>query len=118
MLLVAGACLTPERASAGCGDHVTILNGSAAGEHHAAAPADSTLPTKLPCQGPNCSGEPVRQQAPATPVAPTTPQGKEIAQTLDSLGDDGALPSRLDRDSAGSRPIRRSTSVFHPPRIG
>ena len=117
MLLVAGACLTPERASAGCGDHVTILNGSAANEHHAAAPADPSQPMKLPCQGPNCSGEPVRQQAPATPVAPTPPQGKEIAQTLDTLCDAGAPASPFDRDSAGSRPIRRSTYVFHPPRI-
>jgi hypothetical protein len=118
MLLVAAACLTPDRASAGCGDHVTILNGSAASEHHATAPADPSQPMKFPCQGPNCSGKPVPHPASPAPVPPTTPQGKEIAQTLEGLSGDGALPFRFDRDSVSADPIRRASSVFHPPRIG
>jgi hypothetical protein len=120
LVLVAAACLTPDRASAGCGDHVTILNGSSQSDHQAgrADPSDQSGPSRLPCQGPNCSGEPLHHQAPLAPVTTVTPQGKEIVQTLLGPSGDNGLPSLLDRDFSTAHPIRRASSVFHPPRIG
>ena len=117
MLLVAAACLTPDRAAAGCGDHVTILNGTSASDHQASR-ADTSEPARLPCQGPNCSGEPFQHQAPLAPATTVAPQGKEIVQsTLEPSGDEG-LPSLLGRDFSTAHPILRASSVFHPPRIG
>jgi len=117
MLVVAAACATPDRASAGCGDYVTILNGTSAGSHHD-GPTEPGGPMKAPCQGPNCSGEPVRPQAPLAPAAPVVPQGKELAETIEGLLPGGGLPSYLQMDSSSERPVRRTSSIFHPPRIG
>ena len=114
MLLVAAACLTPDRASAGCGDHVTILNSSSQSDHQAGQSDQS----KLPCQGANCSGEPLQHQAPLAPATTVAPQGKEIVQSLLGPSDDEGLRSLLDRDFSRTHPIRRASSVFHPPRFG
>ena len=117
LLFVAVACLTPNRASAGCGDHATILNGA---DHHAMPMnSDSHDTTKPPCHGPNCSGAPVRENPPMpAPVSPTGPQAKEVAQILQSVVGAVQTGGSFDRDTTSSRPIRRASSIFDPPRLG
>jgi hypothetical protein len=107
LLLVVAACATPNRATAGCGDYVTILNGS-----------DSHQPAKMPCHGPNCSEAPARQQMPLAPVSPVGPQVKEVVQSLLTLDVPIPSPDAFDRDHSFSRPIPGGSSIFHPPRHG
>jgi hypothetical protein len=119
LLLVAVVCLSPERAAAGCGDHVTILNDSAKPDQHA-TPGTSEVPANpaRPCEGPNCSGVPNRHVPPLAPVTPVGPQAKEVVQCLGAVGADDDPRGAFDRDPASPRPVRRPSSVFHPPRVG
>jgi hypothetical protein len=117
MLVIVAACASPDRATAGCGDYVTILNGTSAGSHQD-GPTEPGGPQKAPCQGPNCSGDPVRHQAPLAPAAPVAPQVKEVAGTIDGPASEASLRFLLHIDSSSARPISRPSSVFHPPRIG
>src|SRR5262245_47042971 len=123
LLLAAAACLTPGRASAECGDYVTIRNGPADPAHHAttrdATPQPDQAPARPPCHGPNCSSAPARDPSPLPPVAPTGLQPKELTQHPAAAADPDAGPgSALDRDPSSARPVRRASSVFHPPRAG
>jgi hypothetical protein len=111
-LLVAAVCLSPERAAAGCGDHVTILN-DAATANHRATPARPPAP----CEGPNCSGAPERHAPPLAPVTPTGPQAKEVVHSLGPVSNTDGPQTSFDRDPNSPRPIHRSSSVFHPPRV-
>jgi hypothetical protein len=116
------------RAAAECGDYVTILNGSGSSGHqsgtrsgHDAVPGGTPTPApaKPPCHGPNCSGSPAREAPPLAPVAPTGTQAKELTQHLGPVNSPDAEPgSAFDRDITSHRPIRRASSVFHPPRLG
>jgi hypothetical protein len=130
LLLVAVVCASSGRASAECGDYVTILSPSATCSDGRAAPVLFTpvngtaespalpaAPRKGPCSGPNCSGAPERQPAPLAPVTTAGPQGKEVAQVLGSDEQSEGACTRV-CDSTSSRPIRRASSVFHPPRHG
>ena len=118
LLLAAAACATPDRATASCGDYVTILNGQPSSGHHAtpAAPGEAPAPARPPCRGPNCSESPTRDAPPPAPVSPVGPRVKELVRCADP-GDAAAAPrSSLGRDDSSPRPVRRATSVFHPPR--
>jgi hypothetical protein len=114
LLLVAGALLSPQRASADCGSHVTVLNPTAESRQdampHTGAP---TQPAK-PCQGPNCSGAPERNFPQPAPPAPTSGPIKELVSG-GSLFDRDDLPFTFERASTSARPIHRPLSVFHPP---
>jgi hypothetical protein len=117
LLLVVVACASPGRATASCGDHVTILNDPAGAAEHATK-ADGPAPFRLPCRGPNCSGAPRREAPPLAPVAPAGAQVKEFAEVV-ACGDQpegGSSP--FARDDTSPRPIDRPSSVFHPPRLG
>jgi hypothetical protein len=121
VLLVAAACATPDRASAECGDYVTILNAPAGSTHSMPATTETgetPAPMRTPCRGPNCQGAPVRDFPPLTPVSPVGSQVKEQAQCLDAVDRAESQREILDRDSSSSRPIHRPTSIFHPPRLG
>jgi len=122
LLLVVVACASPQRAAAECGDYVTILNAPAGSTRHAMpSPADTgetRAPARPPCHGPNCQGAPDRHVPPPAPVAPAGPQGKELAQHLDVVDAVEAPPATFDRDTSSPRPVRRASSVFHPPRLG
>jgi hypothetical protein len=120
LLLAAAACATPGRASAGCGDYVTILNDSSGASHHAMpAPEGATeSPAKPPCHGPHCSRSPSRDSPPVPPPAPVSAPAQEFTHRL-------AAPSGADdphgsfgRDDSSPRPVRNPTSIFHPPRFG
>ena len=119
ILLVVIACATPGSASAGCGDYVTILSDPHGSAHHAIpAHGESTAPLMPPCHGPNCTELPVKHHAPLAPITTVGPQVKELAETLVSVGGTDHPPSSFDRITSTSRPVRRATSLFHPPRIG
>lgn len=117
LLLVAGALLSPQRASAAeCGSHVAVLNPTAeSGSDHATVPPnESGQPAKPPCHGPNCSGAPERH-APPAPPAPTFGQAKELVAGGPLTSAD-PVPFAFARGGTTARPIYRSLSIFHPPR--
>ncbi|MFL5341164.1 MAG: hypothetical protein ACJ8F7_13535 [Gemmataceae bacterium] len=101
LILFAGAALSA-RAAASCGDYVRV---------HADQPAGHTPtlpPTKAPCHGPHCSGQPMH-----VPVSP--PSTSPRAEQWGWLGFDLRLPP------AGSRmlPLRESDIQLttHPFRV-
>src|SRR5438270_582684 len=120
LLLAAAACATPGKASASCGDYVTILNGQSNSDHHAtpAAPGETPTPAKPPCRGPNCSGSPTRDAPPVPPPAPVSTPAKELTHNLGTLGGADGPRDPFARDASSPRPVRRASSVFHPPRLG
>src|SRR5262245_60728580 len=121
VLLVAVACLNTDRASAGCGDYVTILNASpnasqqTDGHDGRTDPTDrleSPVPTKPPCHGPNCSGSPSKKPSPLAPPVPVGSRAKELTQPLGSICVPQADPAgRVDSGTLSSRPISRPTSI-------
>ena len=122
LLIAAAALCSPEKASAGCGDYITYGKSGSPGHGHqsmANDPATPTTPAKTPCQGPNCSGGPVREFPPIPPAPVSTPT-KESARPFPTVADADAHDAALqyDRDSPFPRPIDRSDSIFHPPRVG
>lgn len=123
LLLVAVACFSPGRASAECGDYVTILNAPANHPHAAPQPehhpaTEPPAPVKPPCHGPNCSGAPNRELPPLAPVATTAPAVKDLARLLGPIDPDSHVRGRFERDHSSPRPVRRPSDVFHPPRHG
>jgi hypothetical protein len=114
LLLVVVACLTPERASAGCGNHDGVFHDPliAIDQQQTALPDDPTPTT--PCQGPNCS----RRQSPDAPppaTAPITPQATEAVIDSRAVLSEGSR-STFPCDFSSPRPVRRTSSIFHPPR--
>jgi hypothetical protein len=130
MLLAAVALSSPGRASAECGDYITVGGKSAMAHHEPAPDTPATTPTaqsetrpaapgKRPCRGPNCSASPAKEFPPVPPAPSAGPQAKEHARLPETARDSGADPrDPFARDNTSPRPIRRATSVFHPPRIG
>jgi hypothetical protein len=113
VLLAAGVLLSPGRAAASCGDYVTI-----GGQPAHAMPASGDAPAvapRPPCSGPNCSN---RQNSPVAPLqAPVTPPTDP--KQLDARPGDADAPDagrRLWFAEPSGRPVRTSTSIFHPPR--
>jgi hypothetical protein len=119
--VVCAACGSPGRAAAECGDHVTILNRPTVQPtpEGTASPAAGVplAPPMAPCSGPNCSGGSERHPAPLAPVSTAEPPGKAVAAIGGTVEPPGDASSRVG-DLTTSRPIRRATSVFHPPRAG
>jgi hypothetical protein len=117
LVIVASLALSAGRASAECGDYVTVLTGQAArSDTGTPGQTETPAPTRPPCHGPNCSG---RDFPPLAPVVPIGPSVKELTQDLAPVGSPDPDPgSTFDRDSATGRPIQRAFSVFHPPRAG
>ena len=118
-LLAVGFFVSPGRASADCGDYVTIAGQPSA--HHAMPPAasDDAKPAEAPrrpCNSPNCSK---RQDSPITPTrAPVTPTGE--TKSIDTLFGAYLPPDpgsgQWFTDPTSAQPIRTSLSIFHPPR--
>jgi len=120
LLLVAVACASPNRASAECGEHVTVLTPTASASLDARAtpaPGAAVLPAspKVPCSGPNCSRAPERPAPPFAPAPTAEPQAKEVLQVPGAAEQPDGAASRLN-DFTPPFPIRRSSSIFHPPR--
>ena len=113
--LLAGAGLP--RASASCGDYVTVGD---AKPHDGAHSSSSGTPfhnsEKRPCSHPNCSGQPA--PVPFAPVSPPTPPRPEVADAGRTAGIASAGPdwgSYLPHDSSLCR-IYRPFRIERPPR--
>jgi hypothetical protein len=136
VLLLATACASPDRAAGECGDHVTILTTNnptsapdrTAGRAAPTAPAHATptattsateppVRSKRPCSGPNCSRGSDRFPTPPAPVPTSGPHVKEVAQLLDPVEQPDHESARAG-DFTSPVPIRRASSIFHPPRVG
>jgi hypothetical protein len=129
LLLVVVACLTPDRASAGCGNHVPLFTDplpltEQKANTNESSPAPCTGPDCLrqanesrpvpPCHGPGCSQQPTRD-------APAPTASRIVSPTTDAALN--AVSSHCDstcrvfpRDLSSLHPIARPSSVFHPPR--
>ncbi|QJW97799.1 hypothetical protein [Frigoriglobus tundricola] len=117
LLLAAAACATPGRATAECGDHVTILTPRANPSAPATpAPIEAPAPLKAPCSGPNCSRLPDRHAPPVAPAPVSEAFGKELAQLLGLFDPLDGVPAWRVPALSSSRPVSRAPSIFHPPR--
>lgn len=112
LLLVVVALLSPQRAAAGCGDHVTVLDPTAQPSRDAAPTADHSAPLP-PCSGPNCSRTPEHNAPPPVPTVSSAKQSVPGAGLLDRA-DPAHAP--FDRIDAAGCPVYRPFFVFHPPR--
>jgi hypothetical protein len=131
-LLVIGVCLAPTRASAECGDYLTIhapgpgIRNTPAKTDLPSHPVpndlaqllDKTTPQKTPCHGPNCSRGPAHDVPPITSSSSVNSQVKEMAQFLADPSEIVDLGTPTHAHHTLSRPISRSIAVFHPPRQG
>ena len=118
VLLAVAACATPDRAAASCGDYLTLHNGSGHAAEYPTLPNTNSSNPPPPCHGPNCSGAPVHQPVPLAPASISGPQAKEVVQALDPLDADQSPRLAFDRDTNCVLPIDRTSSIFHPPRLG
>lgn len=113
-LAVAGLLACAGRASAGCGNYVTIIGqpGETPGPI-----SHGPSPGPVRCQGPNCTGGPkAPAPVPVPPMASGLGAGKALVSTTDA--DPGPTnPGRQSASTAG-RPVRRPSAIFHPPRAG
>lgn len=108
MAIVSTVGFWTERAEAGCGDHVLILNQSAP-----STPAKDQ-PTE-PCQGPFCSNSPTTPAVPVpAPVFPF-PDLKALSNNEFDLNDSLGKLSFAEPDAGIS--IHRPDPIFHPPRV-
>lgn len=121
VVLAVVACAMPQRAPASCGDYITIQHTASASERHQVhfdtMDGEPSTPARTPCQGPNCSNSPT-DELPLAPVVPVSPQLKEQAEFLAKVWDGECPSSGFDRESSSSRPVYRTNSIFHPPRLG
>ena len=136
----------PSSAQAGCGDYVFVRNASGqlvrastlmkdhgdgdctgpnchesnrplASKNQVPVSSETSLPIKLPCQGPNCSGRSVPPAVPIPPPAPSQSVQESTALLLamnDGEPEAGARFSgaRSDHDLE----LHYPQSIFHPPR--
>ncbi len=73
---------------------------------------------KQPCHGPNCSKSPQRQPSPLVPASFVSTLSKEVSQVVATNCTAGNASSPLPSENTGEFPIGRSTSIYHPPRLG
>jgi hypothetical protein len=130
LTLLVGGALAPARASASCGDYVTVTNPSGPSGQSAPpapqtgptkplppsgeGPHDSPLPGPLPCRAPSCSGDPA-------PPAPSSSAGEDGGQERQDCllalpTGSAAATFGLPLDDRALKPFRVPCSVFHPPR--
>src|SRR5687767_4518154 len=108
VLAVAGLAVVPAGAAASCGDYVQIV-----ADHQ---PTPQPASPAAPCPG--CS------KAPATPILPISvpvrsPSESEqsVALTTPAAGAH-PLPGWARSTATSPHPVRLTSSIFHPPRIG
>jgi hypothetical protein len=124
-ILIVGACLAPGRASASCGDYLTINNARSASEHQTPQPTnnqqpgvlETPRPIKSPCRGPQCSGIPVHDPAPIAPVTSPTSQAKELTLHTSPTCDSPEPCTRLFSGQPYLPTLLFADAIFHPPRL-
>ena len=115
LLVAAVLCASSGRATAACGEHVTILDAEANNGVRPASHGGVSGPVSQPCHGPNCSGAPERHVPPPAP-APSGPQVKGVASQAEPSGPLAEQSCLLAGDRTSSRPLDAASSIFHPPR--
>jgi hypothetical protein len=105
--------LSSGRASAACGDYVTIRD-AATPEHPMAGPARGDHGPKSPCQGPSCSGRPAAPPTPAPPPSGQAPDAKAFVVGSDDPGETGSRG--VVPPPPGRTPLDHPRAIFHPPR--
>lgn len=104
--------LSTGRASASCGDYLTVHNGEAVG-----SPADppDTLAHRpaSPRDCPDCSD---RRPAPFTPPSSVGPTSDVKVCLASGASSDGFESGSRVVPTTCSRPVRRPVPVYHPPR--
>src|SRR5258706_6536154 len=114
LALLAGVGLP--RASASCGDYVTVGDAKVQTAAHSSGLGTPLHNSgKRPCSHPNCSGQPV--PVPFAPVSPPTPPRSEVADAGRTAGLASAEPdwgSYLPHDSSLGR-IYRPFLIERPP---
>jgi hypothetical protein len=68
----------------------------------------------VPCHGPGCNRHPAAPVAPAVPFSVPADQWGCISRP-ETVG--AGAPAFALRDPGGPRPVRRASSVYHPPRL-
>ena len=116
LAIVMGVALTPTIATAGCGDHVHIINKNSdvAGESYPVE-RDQKLPLS-PCSGPTCSSATVSPGMPSGFPVSNPPELKCNAAHDEEVRDAADLSSweAIIENDEMSSPL--SGSIFHPPR--
>src|SRR4051812_25963603 len=83
VLLAVTACATPDRATASCGDYLTLHSGSDHVAEYPTLPKTDSSDPHPPCHGPNCSNAPVHHPVPLAPATISGPQAKEVVRAQD-----------------------------------
>jgi hypothetical protein len=119
--------LTPGRASAECGDYLTIRNSAHDSHQDQSKPTvdrlaleafDVSTKRESPCRGPNCSKLPAKEKTPLSPpVIPVSSSVKQVVQYSPIADVETGADSRLHFDNTFNFPIHRASSIFHPPRL-
>jgi hypothetical protein len=116
LAIVAGVVLTPAIATAGCGDHVHILNKNpdVTGVSY---PVESGEKLPLtPCSGPDCSANPASSGIPSGFPISNPPEIKSSAardEEVRDAADHSSWGAIIENDETSSP---QSGSIFHPPR--
>ena len=116
LAIVAGVALTPAIATAGCGDHVHIIN-----MKPDVTAVSNTIESgqKLPltpCSGPDCSANPASSGMPSGFPVSNPPEVKSSAARDEEIRDAAEHSSwgAIIENDEMSSPL--SGSIFHPPR--
>ena len=104
VLAFAGVALLPGTAPASCGDYVRV-------QTHDEAPAPPR-----PCHGPECSKAPAAPALPLTAPVLSSCGSDQSPVVLQSDADDRPSPGRAAAGTSAARPVRLTSSIFHPPR--
>jgi len=119
--IVAVVLLAPRTASAGCGDHVRIIDKSQVPTESGGLPVykpsgrNQELP-HLPCHGPDCSANPSVPAMPMSVPAGGSPDTKSFAFPELEVLKEGTGSRWHGRDEGPQREISRTNPIFHPPR--
>jgi hypothetical protein len=130
LTLLVREILAPARATAECGDYVTVTHPSRPSGHssrHAPparavratpfpdpAPDGPVLPGNVPCHGPSCSADP---GLPTPPVSSGQGGSEDHWDCLVTLpASHAAATFGLPLQERRAKPFRLPSSIFHPPR--
>jgi hypothetical protein len=125
LALLAGVLAAPAPVRAECGDYV-VRTPAAEGAGYTGSqpmpagidPSTKHAPTtpqrgRIPCHGPGCSRH---SPPPLVPVSTNPIQPDEWGTMLGRQSGAGAAPAGRLLDTAAPHPVRRASSIYHPPR--
>jgi hypothetical protein len=112
LALLLGVLAAPAAAQASCGDYVR-MGGADAPRPATDGKGMPSHPAPGPCHGPGCDRHPVAPLAPVT----VSVQVEDWACVLRADDSRSSKPTFALREENTSRPVRRASSVYHPPRL-